>query len=313
MARWSFPLVASAFLGAAAAAAPAAAVSWTRCELPGVEGAAECARIAVPESRLGRSPRWLNLRVARLLPLEGAGEPDPIVILQGGPGQSAVSLADFYGGESWRLAREKRVILLVDQRGTGESNPLNCDLGGRDEDPQSWFYELFPDEQIRRCRAELAARADMREYTTEQAVLDLEEVRRRLGYQRLNLYGTSYGTRVALRYLDAFPERVRSVILKGVVEPEAVVPVSFERDTERALDLLISDCAADAACRAAYPDLRRDYERMRARLAQGPVTASLEVNGARTPVVLTPGVVSSSFRSFLQATPAAAQMPRMIA
>ena len=231
-------------------------------------------------------------------------------MLQGGPGQSAVSLAEFYGGESWRAARRTRTILLVDQRGTGESNPLSCDYGGREGAPQTWLYEMFADDAVRACRRELAARADLSEYNTENAVRDLEEVRARLGYERINLYGTSYGTRVALRYLELHPARVRSLVLKGVVEPEGVIPASFARDTERSIGLVIAACAADAACARAYPTLRRDYRAMRARLARGPVSATVEDGKS---VVLSEGVIASSFRSALQGTGLAVRLPALIA
>ena len=111
-------------------------------------------------------------------------------------------------------------------------------------------------------------------------VEDLEELRNRLGYDAVDLYGTSYGTRVALAYLERHPQRVRAMILKGVVEPQSLVPSSFAEDTERALRLTIEDCAADPQCSNDYPDLAAAYTKLRAALDNGPIATQLTLASA---------------------------------
>jgi pimeloyl-ACP methyl ester carboxylesterase len=287
-------------------------VVWKPCALEGVQGKAECTTISVAEDRAKPDGRLIALRVARLLPLSQSAARDPLFVLQGGPGQSAVALAKFYGGEDWVATRPARTIVLIDQRGTGASNALDCPTAGREGDPQSYLGEMFAEDLIGQCVVSVAAHADTTRYTTMDVVEDLEEVRNRLHYDLVDLYGTSYGTRVALAYVERYPQRVRAMILKGVVEPQSVVPRSFAEDTERALRLTIEDCAADLQCSVDYPDLAAAYAKLRAALDKGPIAADLIAGGRKQRVTLSRGVVAVAFRSALQATPFAARLPRVI-
>ena len=117
--------------------------------------------------------------------------------------------------------------------------------------------------------------ADPRFYTTSLAMDDLDDVRAFLGYERVNLYGGSYGTRAALVYLRQHPSRVRSVILAGVAPPDMRLPLFFARDGQRALDLLLADCAADEGCATRYPDLAARARGLVERLDRAPVEARL--------------------------------------
>ena len=197
---------------------------------------AKCTQVPVVESR-GRN---INLNVV-VVPARGTASRDAIVILQGGPGQAATRLTDFYAGV-FDGARETHDIMLVDQRGTGKSNPLNCDFGSG----------FFPIDKVTQCRDELSKRASLESYTTAEAVADLDVVRRELGYAKLNLYGTSYGTRVAFEYARRFPAHVRSMIVKGVVSPTLRYTVDPPLDTETSLNRVIAEAAPK------YPDLRKE-------------------------------------------------------
>ena len=306
-------IIAAAFLCLhGVAEGTAAPVVWKPCTLNGVQGKAECTTISVAEDRAKPNGRLIALRLTRLLPLSQSPASDPVFVLQGGPGQSAVGLAKFYGGEDWATTRATRAIVLLDQRGTGASNALDCSTVGREGDPQSYLGEMFPEDLISHCAAGIVAHADPTRYTTMDVVEDLEEVRNRLGYDIIDLYGTSYGTRVALAYLERYPRRVRAMILKGVVEPQSVVPSSFAEDTERAVRLTIEDCAADPQCSGDYPDLAAAYAKLRAALDKGPIAADLTAGEHKQRVTLSRGVVSAAFRSALQATPFAARLPRVI-
>jgi len=170
--------------------------------------AAECAWLSVPENREQPDGKQVQLHVARIrsLRLEPAG--DPLFVLSGGPGQAA---SDFYLSIAPALARVRRDrdIVIVDQRGTGKSNRLDCTFPDESDitftDPQQ-LRDL-----TRSCLAKLSG--DPRYYTTSVAVRDLDDVRAALGYQRLDLYGVSYGTRVAQHYMRRYPQRVRVAIL----------------------------------------------------------------------------------------------------
>ena len=135
--------------------------------------------------------------------------------------------------------REHRDLVFVDQRGTGKSNPLNCQLVDP-ADPQSYLGSFYPLEATKKCRAELETRADLTLYTTNIAMDDVEDVRAALGYDQINLYGGSYGTRVAQHYLRKYPMRVRTVILDGVVAPAQILGPDTAIDAENALQAVFA-------------------------------------------------------------------------
>src|SRR5438132_3816375 len=212
------------------------------CRLPGIEIAAQCGTLEVWEDREAKTGRKVKLDIAVVPAQLRAREADPIVVLAGGPGQGAVSLAAQVVPMLSRL-NDARDIVLVDQRGTGNSNPLDCE---EDESAplQSLFEDTLPEHLIKQCLERLDA--DPRLYVTSIAVEDLDEVRAALGYAKVNLWGGSYGTRVALEYLRRHGERVRSVVLDGVAPATMKLPLSFVPDGDAALNRLLEACEADA-------------------------------------------------------------------
>src|SRR5262249_3369446 len=163
----------------------------------------------------------------------------------------------------------------VEQRGTGGSNPLACDLGHDPLDLAAYFGELFPLAKVRACRDKLAAIADPRLYTTPIAVDDFDDVRAALGYDKIDLVAASYGTIAALVYLRQHADHVRSAFLLGVANTNVRQPLLFARAAQHAMDLLLEDCAADPACHQAFPDLAHELAEVLARFDRGAVTASL--------------------------------------
>jgi pimeloyl-ACP methyl ester carboxylesterase len=135
-----------------------------------------------------------------------------------------------------------------------------------------YFGETFPDEKIRACRAELEKIADLRLYTTPIAMADLDEVREAMGYDRVNVNGGSYGSTAALAYLRLYPQHVRAASVSGVAPVDYKMALTFARGVEHALDRLFTDCAADAQCNAAYPNLRKEFAEVVARLTKSPAT-----------------------------------------
>ena len=230
--------------------------------------AAQCGQLTVYEDRAAAAGRQLTLDIV-ILPATGSSsvvEPDPLFLLAGGPGQSATEV---YPNAAFLFAgvNQTRDIVLVDQRGTGEETGFACENLEDESLPAD-----MPDEQIvgllEACRVELAARADLSRYTTDAFVADLDDARAALDYDTINLYGASYGTRAAMTYMRRFPERVRSAVLDAVAGPELVLFLHMPRDGQRALDLLFGRCAADDGCRAAFPDLRAEYDAVLAGLEQ---------------------------------------------
>ena len=214
---------------------------------------AYCGTYQVFENRAARQGRTIDLKIVLLPALGNEPHPDPLVFLAGGPGQGAAAMARPLR-EMFRRVQAERDIVLVDQRGTGKSNPLNC----RSED-ESLATLNEPIEvgmaRLRKCMEGLSAKADLRFYTTTIAMDDLNDVREYLGYDKINLYGGSYGTRAALVYLRQHEPTVRAMIIDGVAPPDMRLPLFFARDAQRALTRLLADCEADEICRGKYPDL----------------------------------------------------------
>jgi pimeloyl-ACP methyl ester carboxylesterase len=285
--------------------------AWLRpCPLAEVPGPALCGRLEVFENRTGGGAgRKISLRVV-VLPARGPRPaPDPVFYLAGGPGGAATEEASWLI-ESFPAVLAERGVVLVDQRGTGGSNPLDCDFGTAAAEAGNG---LFPVEAVRACRSALGGRADLARYTTPIAMEDLDQVRRALGYRRINLLGSSYGTYAAQVYLRAHPDRVRSVVLIAPV-PLSLSQLHVARDAQRALDRLFADCAADPACGAAFPELRRDFADVLARLAQGPVRVSIPDPETDRPiaVVITGEVFRIIFPYRLYSAEAASKVPRSI-
>ncbi|QNP43008.1 alpha/beta fold hydrolase [Sphingomonas daechungensis] len=179
-------------------------------------------------------------------------QPQALFDLDGGPGLADTKNAGFYLTDGTAYA-ETRDIVLIDQRGTGGSNPLDCP---EFDAPDKALQPMFPVAAVQSCRARLSRSADLTRYTTDDAVADLDDVRRALGYAKIDLFALSYGTTLALRYVQRHENRVRSAVLLSAVPPSAMPPRHHATAAQPALDQLIADCAADASCSSRYPNLR---------------------------------------------------------
>jgi len=269
---------------------------------------ADCGTLSVVENPADPAGRQIDLRVAVLRARGRNPASDPLFFLTGGPGQAATESYLQMGGAFAEINRQ-RDIVLVDQRGTGQSNPLDCP---QVEDPLA----VDTMEEVAAAAADCAAGldADPRFYTTAIAMDDLDRVRAALGYEQINLYGVSYGTRAALAYLRQYPERVRAVILDGVVPPEEALGVDVARDAQRALDLMFDRCARDADCALAFPDLRADFVALAARLdaAPAPVTVDDPLTGERVSFDYTYDAFAGTVRLLSYAPETVALLPLLI-
>jgi pimeloyl-ACP methyl ester carboxylesterase len=239
------------------------------CTVPGLDEPARCTTVRVRESR--QSARTIDLRVI-ILPARAATPlADPILPLAGGPGQGAAELA---AAMAQRLTayRDQRDIVLVDQRGTGASNGLTCT---NDETTSQLMANIFKPERLVACRDALSARADLTRYTTADTAADYEHVIAQLGYDTVNIIGTSYGSRLGLEITRQLPRRVRTLTIEGVVPTTFDWPSSGAPDTDAALTALVDDCEADPACAAPYPRFRQDIDVAFARVRREPAAASV--------------------------------------
>ncbi|MBK8986652.1 MAG: alpha/beta fold hydrolase [Chloroflexi bacterium] len=243
--------------------APTPTAVLTTCQLSGGV-TAQCGSITVPEDRsqTAANGRTLDIHFAVLPATLSNPQPDPIFMLAGGPGQAAITAFPQILPALQKL-NQSRDIVLVDQRGTGQSNPLACP-NVRDLPLDS--TEEMVSEALAACRQELAADNDLTQYHTTIAMTDLDAVRAALGYGQINLIGVSYGSRAALEYMRLFPEQTRSVVLNAVAGPELVLQLQAPRDGQRALDLFFARCAADDACSETFPNLEAEFASLLTRL-----------------------------------------------
>ena len=221
---------------------------------------ARCGELEVAEDPDAADGRRIGLNIA-WLPATGAagGTNDPVFFFAGGPGQAATTLA-WQINQSLRQVRRQRDLILIDQRGTGGSNPLSClDADGEpmplDPEAMASAGSLLP--YVQDCLASLEGRADPRMYTTGHAIADFNAVREALGVERINLVGGSYGTRVAQQYAAAWPQHVRTLVIDGVAPNDLVVGGEFDRTFDRALRIQSDYCEADPQCQERFGgDLR---------------------------------------------------------
>lgn len=255
-----------------------ATISLAPCEVPGaqpnVKEKALCGTYEVFENRVAKSGRKIALKILVFPATDKNKSIDPLFYIPGGPGSSATEDAPYVAQELAAI-RERRDLVFVDQRGTGGSNPLNCEFFSQ-SDLRSYFGYYFPLDDVRKCRTQLEPKADLRLYTTTIAMDDLDDVRKALGYEKINLLGGSYGTRAAQVYLKNHQSHVRAIVLHGVSPTNQFMPRDFPEHTERALNGVLDECNADDACRNAFPQLRDDAKNVLARLLMGPVPVDLK-------------------------------------
>ena len=272
---------------------------------------AYCGTLRVFENRATRQGRQIDLNIVILPALSPDSKADPVFFLAGGPGQGAAKLARVVR-EMFRRVQTDRDIVLVDQRGTGKSHPLNCES---DDDSLKGFNE--PEsaglERLKTCMS--GYDADLTQYATTIAMDDLDDVRAHLGYERINLYGGSYGTRAGLVYMRQHGDRVRAAVLDGVAPTNMRLPLFFPRDVQRALDLLVKDCENDEPCRTAYPELGRRIRDLMDRLRRDPplVKVTHPRTGESGEIRLEARLVANVIAGTLYSTVASALIPAVVA
>jgi len=225
------------------------------------------------ENRSEQIGKIISLDVAVLTSVGDERVEDPIFIFSGGPGQSSVSGMNRWATHPWRKQRD---IVLISQRGTGGDNNLWCDLPGSDDNLQSFLEPIFLEEIFRGCLDELSKEFDLTQYGTADAMDDINAVRAALGYDKINLYGGSYGSRAELEYIRRHPETVRTAILNSVAPVSFINPLYHAWGAQHALDLILDDCVLDPDCSKAFGDIRSRYEQVMAELGQGPVMTSVK-------------------------------------
>lgn len=304
----SLSLTAACWAALAGDAAAQTVDALQACRIKGIERELRCGQVEVPEDAQAPAGRRLGIHFAVVPALARNHEPDPVFILAGGPGQSAIDVA---GGTLSFLARlnARRDLVFVDQRGTGRSQRLGCPV---ETQPLPLAEALDAERalaRMHRCLAE--SRADTRHYATTAAMRDLDAVRVALGTTQINLWGASYGTRAALEYLRLYPQHVRSVVLDGVAPADMALPASMGLDADVALQGWIERCAREAACARQYPRLAQELAALLTAPART-VSVADPLTGQPQTFTLDNRVLADLLRVPLYAPPLAALLPQAL-
>jgi pimeloyl-ACP methyl ester carboxylesterase len=226
------------------------------CAIPAVSKPL-CATYPVFEDRPRKAGRRIGLNIV-ILPALQPEKAEPVFAFGGGPGEGITESAPSFA--FFAAIRAHHDIVLIDQRGTGRSNPLECDFYGNPPDLQKVVTSSFPVDAVRACRERLEKIADLKLYTTAIGVDDIDEVREWLGYQKINLTGGSYGSLAAQVYLRRHGEHVRAAALGGIVPPDELHPLHAAWAGQRAVDIIFEKCRAEPACQSAYPNLQKEFQ-----------------------------------------------------
>lgn len=261
-----------------------------------VEQNAECGHLDVKENPADANSDIVSLNVLRLPAVSAVPEKDPLFIIAGGPGQSATVIADGLH-ELFNEVRKNRDIVFVDQRGTGQSHPLECGVGDEDKVTLSEAeQEIALQKSVQLCVEKYGKHLTY--YTTVHAVTDLDTVRHALGYEKINLWGGSYGSRVVLEYLRRFPAHSRTGVIDGVAPATMAMPWSMEADALSALQKIDAQCDATPACKARFGGVVNNAKKIAARLEKSPAT--LTIDHPRTQEKIPVTVRAQDFSSILR-------------
>jgi pimeloyl-ACP methyl ester carboxylesterase len=280
------------------------------CRLTGIGEELFCGKLTVFENRETRLGRTIDLNVVVLPAVNQETKAEPLFDLAGGPGASSADTAGFYAGLG-KDYRRRHDVVCVDQRGTGKSNRLAIPRG---KTPSYYLSEMYPIDYVKEMRQALEKQADLTKYTTSIAMDDLDDVRAWLGYDRINLFGLSYGTRAALVYMRRHPEHVRSAILFAVAPTDLKMPLHHAESAARAVNLLLGKCERNAACHAAFPRISDDWKNVLAQLEKQParVEYSPPNHGAPTTVEIQRGIFAEKIRSWMYGRDKAARIPLIV-
>jgi pimeloyl-ACP methyl ester carboxylesterase len=251
--------------------------------------------LTVPEDRTRPGGRAIDIHYV-VIPATTRTAKSPVFLIAGGPGQSIIKIGP--SSIPGLVPDHDRDIVMVDQRGTGESHPLECDLFPTQADT---FRAIYPLDIIAACRSTLAATSDLRAYGTDAAADDLNDIRLHLGYRKIVIAGASYGTTVALDYMRRHGESVAAAILDGVAPPG---PLSMARGAQAALDDLERRCKAETACSTAFPHFGADFQSLLLQARHG----GIKVSGG----VITSDVLVERMRDALYSEAVAAYIPMIV-
>ncbi len=292
---------------AASTALAPSALTLKPCHVGAVQ--AECGVLHVPEDRARPAGRNLDLDMVVVHAREADHEPDPVFYIAGGPGNIDTDPSIVYGvSYLLREVNARRDLVFLDQRGTNGKHRLTCDFipdeifNGDQPRLNKWVQQ--------KCLANLDG--DPRFYTTAVAMRDLDDARAALGYDKVNLFGISYGVAAEQVYMRMFPGHVRAVVMDHGTALDLPFFYVKPRASQYALDQVLAYCELDEKCHAAYPDIRGDWKTVLDRFADGPVATSFIPPGMDTPASLTRDMLADGVHQLMYKSGTYVQLPYLI-
>lgn len=281
------------------------------CYLDGLSEQLICGYITVPENADKPDGKQIQIHYAVLPAIKSNGHSEAFLAIAGGPGQSAMDNATFFN-RTFSKVRQQRDILLIDQRGTGRSNILNCEGEGFENALAINEADFDTTKETQTCLDSLSD-SDVTQYGSLNALKDFEAVREHLGYQKLHIYGISYGTRMAQLYMRHYPEVLSTVTIDGVVPMQQNV-LAIGQAISRAFDLLLQDCAGNTLCNNQFPQLRAELEAVDTKLAVAPIITQVRdpLTGESTQLTMTRTKFMGAIRMALYSSNIRALLPHAI-
>jgi len=282
------------------------------CKLSGIADSVLCGNYPVYENRETKTGRIINLNIVVIPALHQDSVLTPIFYFEGGPGVAATNSSSFYADSS-NPYRQHHDIVLVDIRGTGGSNPLNCPSLQIKKGLKDHFEEMYPKEAVKECYDSLSKIADLKQYTTTNVVKDLEDVRKWLGYGKINIYGLSYGTRVALVYMRMFPTSIESCILWSPIPTYGRMPLYHAKFAQNSLEKLFNDCKHDSTCHNTFPNIENEFNLLMKKSKDTPFTfLSTNSSGHSEQLSFSWNTFQTKLRSLMYAPMGMRQIPYII-
>lgn len=306
-------LVAYRFMPLALAFLLLAQPTWANddtCYVDGLSDRLRCGFVSVPENYNAPNGKQIQVHYAVLPAVKPSFTQEALLAIAGGPGQSAIENAASFD-QIFSKVRQQRDILLIDQRGTGQSNLLQCSGDGFEGALALNEDDLDIAVDTQECLDTIEA--DVAQYGSQTALKDFEAVRNHLGYQKLHIYGISYGTRMAQLYMRHYPQVLATVTLDGVVPMQQSV-LHIGDAIDRAIGLLLDNCSSNELCHDQFGELEQELNQVNTLLSQGPLISQTRdpLTNEPTQLTMTRAKFMGAIRMALYSTNVRALLPHAI-
>ncbi|MEQ9402860.1 MAG: alpha/beta fold hydrolase [Cyclobacteriaceae bacterium] len=267
--------------------------------------------LEVFENRDESKGRKIPLFIAVTPALKRDSLKEPIFIIDGGPGVAVSNQAYFFTEED-DTYRQYHDIVYIDARGTGRSRPLHCIEIQTKRSPAEHFEKGYPEDEVLSCVEALKDSVDFNYYGTRYIVEDIEEVRQWLGYEKINIYGISFGGKVSLMFVDRYPEVVNRVVLHAPDAPNIAYTVNRGKWSEQSLKKVFDYCLKDSLCSSNFPEIIREFDALKNRLQTNQIITEVQFNDLTITLNMLWFPVAAKISSYLYDDYTYSQLPFII-